>query len=107
MDENLSNDRQEYFEFSKTYNFKVEIPMQDEMGNYIDEVEIIEGEINFSSEIVWDSERETYEVSYGWNESTKRFDDVNGNAPDKEDEFWDDLKGYLLRQGVDSSEIDW
>lgn len=107
MDKYSNNGKRDFYEFIRTYDFKVEVPIIDDMGNCTNEVEIIEGEINFYSDIDWNSESEMYDVSYCWDESTGRFDNVIGSPPDKEDEFWHDLKKYLLSQGVNSSEIDW
>lgn len=105
MSNQSNNGKQEYYEFYKTYDFKVEMSPSNVIGEPVNE--IIEGEINFYSDIDWDPESGVYNVSYSWDESTGSFDNEISSPPDKEDEFFDDLKKYLLSQGVSSSELDW
>lgn len=107
MDEYSNNGKLEFYEFNKTYDFRVEVPNMDDTGNYTNDVEIVEGKISFYSDIDWNSESEEYNVSYSWNESTGKFDNEIGSPPDKEDEFFDDLKKYLLSHGVNNSDLDW
>ncbi|AYG01342.1 hypothetical protein [Lactococcus allomyrinae] len=90
------------YSFEKDYDFSVEVPSNDEDDTY---TETIEGSINFSADVVWTGTN--YETYIIWKDSTGRFDDVNGDAPDKEEDFYQDLKDYLLSQGVNSSDLDW
>ena len=97
----------ESYEFEKTYDFSVEIPIVDEdTGEVTEEIEVVSGQIKFSGDADWNSIEEEYECDFYWEETTRTFSH-DGNAPDKEDEFIQDFKEYLLQQGVEGYNIGW
>lgn len=104
----IDNDRNfESYEFEKTYDFSVEIPIVDEdTGEDTGEIEVVSGQITFFGDADWNSTDEEYDYNFSWIESTGTFSHY-GNAPDKEDEFIKDLKEYLLQQGVEVYNIGW
>lgn len=104
----LSNDHNLVpYSFEKTYDFSVEVPIIDEnTWKETGETEMISGTILFFGDADWDSIDEKYEYSFVWKDSTDRFSH-DGNAPDKEDEFIQDFKEYLLQQGVEETYIGW
>ncbi|MGG5329746.1 hypothetical protein [Enterococcus sp. AZ163] len=97
----------ELYEFEKTYDFSVEVPIiNEETWEETGEIETIVGQVTFLGEAEWNSLDQKYSSDFYWKESTERFSQ-DGNAPDKEDDFVQDFKEYLLQIGVAESEIGW
>lgn len=94
-------------EFEKTYDYSVDVPVIDEdTWQDTGETQVISGQITFSGEAIWNSEDGEYEYDFSWRESTNSFSH-DGSAPDKEDEFIQDLKIYLLEKGIPDFLIGW
>jgi len=89
------------FSYENTYEFSVETNPYNEEEN-----EIIKGDITFSADAIWNESLGEYEVNTFWSETSGRFDNINGDAPDKEDEFREDWLNYLISQGVDIDDMD-
>ncbi|MGT2959231.1 hypothetical protein BI362_11690 [Streptococcus parauberis] len=96
--------RQSYFEFTKTYPFTVLIPDFEIGQDYFEE---ISGDITYTAEVEWNETTDQYDVTIlDWDDNTGRFTH-DGSAPAKEDDFYEDLKDYLISQGVSEFDIDW
>lgn len=100
MDVTTSHDAHE---FSATYPFRVEVPVDYDVDN----VEVVEGDITFSADLEWDESEQEYGYSYSWEESSGQFDNINGDPPAGDDEFLADAHAFLVAQGIDESDIGW
>lgn len=67
---------------------------------------MVVGQITFFGDADWNSIDERYGCNFSWEESTRTFSHY-GNTPDKEDEFIQDFKKFLLQQGVEGENIGW
>lgn len=93
----------EDYEFSATYSFREEVPIDDDLDN----VEVIEGDVTLWVDLEWnDSDQEYVYSSPYWEETSGRFD-TNGEPPGDEDKFLADARAFLVSKGVDESDIGW
>jgi hypothetical protein len=95
--------RQEYFHYSNTYDYDVEVPYEGAIADGVDNAETLSGDVTWDADISWNEGLEKYEVDMTWNDNGSHFSDT-GEGP-KEEEFLDDLYSYLESQGVDSDEV--
>jgi len=71
-------------------------------GEYLDSESNISGTLTFSGEAFWNDLDESFEYSFFWDDSTNLFSH-DGNAPDKENEFINNFRNYLLQKGIPES----
>jgi len=92
--------KDEIYEFTKKYDYSVDVPDFDEdTGEYIEDAINISGVLTFSGYAYWSDLDNGYTYDFSWADSNNAFSQ-DGNAPDKEDEFIEDFRSYILQQGV-------
>lgn len=95
--------RQEYFRYSKTYEYSEEIPYGGAITDGAEEATILSGEVTWDADISWNEALGQYEVDMTWNDHGNHFTHL-GEGP-KEEDFIDDLYSYLEGQGIESDEV--
>ncbi|HIY94767.1 MAG TPA: hypothetical protein H9821_03755 [Candidatus Rothia avicola] len=88
----------DYFEFSKVYQYCIEVPFEGAVAEGVYGAKILEGEVAWSADIEWDSEQQGYRVSTFWQDYGVNFSDF-GEGPE-EDQFQSDLDDFISECGI-------
>lgn len=97
--------KDQFYEFTKQYDFSVDIPdVDDDTGVYLDTETNISGTLTFYGDAFWNESDDSFEYSFSWEDSSDIFSH-DGNAPAKEEEFINDFRDYLLQQGVPENNV--
>ncbi|AJE68552.1 hypothetical protein YH66_15080 [[Brevibacterium] flavum] len=95
--------KQEYYDYSKTYEYNEESPYTGALADGVEEATILSGEVTWSADITWNESLEQYEIFKTWNDHDGHFSNM-GEGP-LEDDFLNDVYSFLQSKGIDSAEV--